>query len=576
MPGPASPSRLSRRALLRLGIGATLGAATLPLAAACQQAAPPPAAPAKPAEPAKPAAPAQPTEAPKPAAAAKPTDAPKPAAAAQPTAAAPAAAKTSGQNVLTVAVPTEAPSLDPVDSAGIQPNVSHHLFRKLYRMTPDMTPEPDLVVSEKIADDQVTWTLEIQKDVTFFDGTPLNAETVKYTIDRMLQPERKAPMAVLFTPIKEVRVKDDHTVELVTKEPFASLKNNLAHPNAGILSPKADQELKERFGRAPVSAGPYMVKEWAAGDRIVLARFPGYKGPAPHWDEIVYRVVPAAETRLAMLETGQANVAEKMPATQAPAVQGNSNLQVIPFEGTRLQYFWFNLDMPPTNDIKVRQALNLAIDRETIMKKIMLGAASPVTSVMEKIISFSTPVGTLEYKPDEARAMLQAAGVTGQKLKMVGTQNSYPFDRQVAEAVVGFFKEVGVEAELEIVADSAAHLEVMSKRAHHMGIVGWGGSTGDPDQYFRRQLWGEVAGKPWNFSGYKNPEVDALIAQGARTFDNPGRAKIYADVQRIAWNDWPWLLLHRTTSFAFGRANLTDFDVYVNGESLVYTRARPK
>ena len=131
-----------------------------------------------------------------------------------------------------------------------------------------------------------------------------------------------------------------------------------------------------------------------------------------------------------------------------PAVQGNAKLQVFPLEGTRLQYFWFNLDMDPLKDVKVRQALNLAIDRDTIMKKIMLGAASPVTSVMEKIISFSTPVGTLEYKPDEAKAMLAAAGVSGLKLKIVGTQNSYPFDRQVSEAVVGFFKEIGVESDL--------------------------------------------------------------------------------------------------------------------------------
>ena len=200
---------------------------------------PPPAATAKPAEPAKPAAPAQPTTAPAaPAAATKPTEAPaaaaKPAEAAKPTSA-PAVAKASGGTVLTVAVPTEAPSFDPVDSAGIQPNVSHHLYRKLYRMTPDMTPQPDLVTSEKVADDGVTWSLEIEKGVTFFDGTPLNAAAVKYTIERMLQTGAQgADVRPLLADQRDprqgrlqLRPGDERAVRLTQEQPGASERRHL-------------------------------------------------------------------------------------------------------------------------------------------------------------------------------------------------------------------------------------------------------------------------------------------------------------------------------------------------------------
>ena len=109
-----------------------------------------------------------------------------------------------------------------------------------------------------------------------------------------------------------------------------------------------------------------------------------------------------------------------------------------------------------------------------------------------------------------------------------------------------------------------------------MGFVGWGCSTADPDQYFKRQLWGKISGKPWNFAGYNNLKVDALIDQGARTFGNAERAKIYCEAQRLAWNDWPWLILVRLDGIAFARADLTGIDVYVNSQAHVYTDAKPK
>jgi len=307
--------------------------------------------------------------------------------------------------VLVIAIPSEPSHIDPSDSMGVQHDLNYHIYRKLYTFTPEMTPEPDLVASDRVSGDQKTWTLELKRGITFFDGTPVNAAAVKYSIDRMLEPGRKAPMAILFRPIKEARVKGEYTIELETTEPFASLKNNLAHPNAGIISPKADKELGARFGRAPVSAGPYMVEEWVSGDKITLTRFPGYQGSKPYYDKLVFRIVPAAETRLAMVERNEAQVAIRMPPTFVKVANANSDLQLIRLEGTRLFYFWFNLEKPPLNDLRVRRALNLAVDRAAIIKSVALGAASPARSVMEKLISYSCPVGELEFNPDQARKL---------------------------------------------------------------------------------------------------------------------------------------------------------------------------
>jgi peptide/nickel transport system substrate-binding protein len=108
-----------------------------------------------------------------------------------------------------------------------------------------------------------------------------------------------------------------------------------------------------------------------------------------------------------------------------------------------------------------------------------------------------------------------------------------------------------------------------------MGLVAWPGSTADPDHYLKRQLWGEIAGKPWNFSGYRNARVDALIVQGARTFDEAERTKIYCEAQRLAWEDQPWLILYRLDGAAVARADITGIEVYVNSQAHLFTGARP-
>jgi ABC-type transport system substrate-binding protein len=475
--------------------------------------------------------------------------------------------------VLTVVLPSEPSHLDPKDSMGFTPDIIYHIYRKLYKFTPEMVPVPDLAVSQKISDDKKVWTLGLEKGVTFFDGTPVNAQAVKYSIDRMKDPKLAAPMAELYEHIKEVRVIDDYTVRIETDIPFSPLQFNLAHPNTGVISPKADKELGSTFGRSPVSCGPYKVEKWATGDRLTLTRFEGYKGPRPYFDKIIFRVVPAAETRLAMVESGEANVALRMNAMMAQTAGGNSALQVIPLKGTRLIYFYYQLNMKPMDDLRVRKALSMAVDRELIRTKISRGAADPARSVIKSGIAFSCDVGDLKYDPVQARALLQEAGVLGQKIKIMGAEGAYENDRAIAEAVAGFIRAVGMVPELEIISDSGARLQTMTRREHHLGMVGWGGSTGDPDAYLRRQLWGKTAGKPW---GYNNPKVDALIDQAAQSFDNAERTRLYCEIQNMIWNDYPWLIVHRVTGFTVARANLVGVEAYVNSQALVFTNAKIK
>ena len=486
----------------------------------------------------------------------------------QPSAAAPA-------KTLVVALPADPGTLDPLTSFVGAVELQAHVYRRLYAFTPAMVPEPDLVASDRVSADLRTWTLELKRNVTFFDGTPVNAAAVKYSLDRLLDPARSSTRTALVRPIKEIRIKGEHVVEIETHEPFASLKHNLAHQVGGIISPRADRELGVRFGRAPVSAGPYMVSDWASGDRIVLTRFADYQGPRPYYDQLVFRIVPAPETRLAMLERGEAQVAVRMPPTVTRVAAGHPDLQVLRIEGTALYYFWLHLDRPPMTDLRVRRAVNLAVDREALIEKVALGAASPARTVMERLIRYSCPVGTLTYEPDEARRLLREAGAVGTRLRMLASDGIFDLDRPLAEAVAGYLRDVGLTTEIRPISDAAAFSEIVAKRDAHLGLLPFSGATADPDQYLKRQLWGPIAGQLFNLAGYRNPRVDALIAQGARTFPDAERARIYCEVQRLVWQDWPWLILFRQDGATVARSDVTGIEVYVNSQASVFSRARP-
>jgi peptide/nickel transport system substrate-binding protein len=176
-----------------------------------------------------------------------------------------------------------------------------------------------------------------------------------------------------------------------------------------------------------------------------------------------------------MVERGEAHVALRMPPTLTRAAQRNPDLRVIRLPGTSLYYFWLNLDLSPFTDPRVRKAVGLAVDREAIMQRIALGAASPARSMMEQTIHFSCPVGTLAYEPETARRLLREAGALGAPVRMLASEGQWELDRQVAEAVAGYLGEAGLRPELRAVADVAAFRELSAKRDVHMGLVAWPG-----------------------------------------------------------------------------------------------------
>jgi ABC-type transport system substrate-binding protein len=465
---------------------------------------------------------------------------------------APAAAES-----LTVLLPAEFPSLDPREvTSGDQYMVMYHVYCRLYTFADDMTPLPDLVVDEKISADQKTWTLKIRRGYKFHDGTPVNAEAVKYTVERM--KTKGASGKVLMQAISEVRTEGEDTVVLRTEKPYPSLRANLAHSNSGLVSPAADKQLGDGYGVQPVSCGPYRFKEWARGNRIVVTRHDDFPGPKATFDQITFQIVPDVATRLFMMQRGEADMALRLGPMEARQLEG-SKVKTHRVDGRNI-FYQLNYTRPPTNDLRVRQAINHAVDKQAIIQKVLQSAGSPARSVLEAMVWGHAPIGTWAYDPDKARQLLKAANAVGAKIVLMSPDGRYPFDSQVSQAVAGYLKAVGFDVDLKVIGDWPGYIDAVKKREFNLYMLGWAASTGDPDQVMQSLFHSRRAGQTWNLGAHGNKEADALIDQGAAILDPAKRKAIYLDLQKRLFADAPWLFMYRATSFtAYNDKRIKEF-----------------
>src|SRR5579863_943013 len=292
------------------------------------------------------------------------------------------------------------------------------LCDKLFDITPDLKIVPQLAKSYKWEDDNKSLVITIRDGVVFQDGEPMNAAAVKYSLDRHLTFQgstRKAEMG----PVDNVSVVDDHTVKIALKQPFSPLVAALADRAGMILSPKAAEAEKDKFGNNPVCAGPYKFVERVPQDRIVVQKFDKY------WDKdrikidrVVYQPIPDTSVRLANLQSGSLDMIERVPPTDVPTVKADSKLTLA--ETSSLQYLGItvntnngpNAKNPLGQDERVRQALSLAIDRTALSQVVFNGEATPGNQWVPPDNPYydkALPVQPRDV--DKAKALLKAAGV---------------------------------------------------------------------------------------------------------------------------------------------------------------------
>jgi len=358
---------------------------------------------------------------------------------------------------------------------------------------------------------------------------------------------------------------------------------HLGHEFLAMLSPTAVKALPPgAIVTKPVGTGPFRFVEWIVGERIVLAAVEDHWGVGPYVDEIVFRTIPEAAVRVMMLEVGDIHVAS-IPAHEKARLKAIPEIRVLIEPATgRQRVVWINNAMPPFDDVRVRHALNYAIDKEAIIQHLLHGIGAPGTAPITPIIWGHHTVGPWPFNPERARELLAEAGLPdGFKTRLLHVPM---FDAPViAEAMKAMWAEVGIEVELVLKewADFLAFLrrplaEAIGENPLELALArGWGVPTGDADYglfpLFHSGQWVPVG---WNLAFFDHPEVDRLLEKQRREIDPVRRKALLAELQELLWAEAPYVFLD-----AMGLIFGTRYDVHgvylePTGERPVFERAR--
>jgi peptide/nickel transport system substrate-binding protein len=542
----------TRRQFLRRTALSALVLSGSGLLAACGAQAPAP-APAKDAAPAA-AAPtpaakpptAQPSTSQSSAAAPAPTAAP--AAAAKP--AAPAvAAKPGGE--LNYALAGKFDGIDPnVTTATIAGRISAHIFDQLVREPTPGTFVPGLAEKWEVNPTADEYTFYLRKDVKFHDGTPFNGEAVKYTFDRIVNPDLKSQLAFsLIGPYDSTTVVDSHTVKVKFKSPYAPFLDSAAQPFLSIVSPTAAEKFGKDTAMNPTGTGPFKFESYQIDNVVRIVKNPDYnwapsmfkhQGP-PYIDAINWRIIADPATRVAALKSGEVQFIDDLPVSNYQEIKTSSGFEVI--EGTMAgsgYSFMLNVTKPPTDDVKVRQAIAWSIDKEGIIKTVWQGLFQPACSVLTSV-TFGYDPATCQvysYDPKKAAALLDEAGwkMEGDVRKKNGEELVvklyYRSDSPVNVGQVTFLEAslapIGIKLELNGLAQ-AGYFDAVRRGDHNMQP--WWGPSTDPD-VVRQYYHSKNAEGGTNRSRYKDPEMDKMIDEAAGYTDPNKRKDAYAKIQK--------------------------------------------
>lgn len=415
----------------------------------------------------------------------------------------------------------------------------------------DEIPEvvPELAESWEPNEDATVWTFNLRDDVTFHDGTPFNADAVIFNFERWLDPESEfysealnAQGGLHLAGLKSWRKIDDLTVEITTDGPWAYLPGDLTNLYFG--SPTAIQELgNDGFAQAPVGTGPFEFVSQQRGQSLEMKRFENYWEEPAKLDRLILRPLPDPAARVAALRAGEVDWIEYVPPDDQVVLE-QEGFQLLTNSYDHLWLWILNTRKPPFDDERVREAINYAIDRESLAANILNNSAEPLYQFASQAHPAYDPANDrFTYDPERARELLAEAGyedgltITA-AVPPSGSGMLVPIPMN--EFIQSQLAEVGIEVELETVEFSTIIDNVLAGQ-----MVGGVEAMGESFNYLSEAFWdfwyGSESGL--NAGGYSNPEVDKLIAQAKTTIDPDERNEVYSQVVAELVEDPPWLVV---------------------------------
>jgi peptide/nickel transport system substrate-binding protein len=472
---------------------------------------------------------------------------------------------------LVVAQATGVIGLDPVrvtDSESIE--VGELLYEGLVRWKPGSTDvDASLATAWEVSKDGKRWTFHLRPGVVFHDGTPLDANAVVFSFERLLEP--KHPYLLnpedgtywrsLLKSVTKVVAIDRNTVEIQVAHPYAPLLGDLAiYP---IVSPTAVRQWGEAFKVHPVGTGPFSFESWTVGEQVVVKRFDRYWAKPALLDRIVFLVVVDARQRLVDLESGSVDIATAILPDEQPFVELHPDLVLHHTAGNAVSYIAFNMQRGPFADVRVRRAINHAINKEPIVKLAYQGRAvaadGPLPSTQWGYHKAKTHY---DYDPVLARKLLAEAiadktfdpTVVYQFYASTTPRLYVAEPERVARFIQSALDQIGIKTQL-VLKPYKEHRTALENGEHDLALFGWIGDTGDPDNFLYVLFHSAMAGDQ-NLAFYKNAGVDKLLIDAQVAVDDITRTALYRAVQERIADDAPWVPIAHSEYVVAGRREL--------------------
>lgn len=487
-------------------------------------------------------------------------------------------AKSSGNQTLVFTEGAEPVGLDPAlvsdgEAANVLANVCEGLVRFKLGTT---TVEPCLATSWKVSSDGTEYTFNLRKNVKFHDGTPFNADAAVFNLERQLPPNVKPNMPYanfIYGYVDSVKKVDDSTISIKLKKPFTPFLKDLALIcGAVFVSPDSYKKANGNVMENPVGTGPFKFVSWQKSQSITVERNNDYWGTKAKLSKVVFNFVSESSTRTSNLVTGASDIIESVDPNDISKIN-QSGLNVLKQNGLNDNYLAFNCTRAPFNDVKVRQAVNYAINKDELVKYLYQGYASTAKSFMPSTVpGYDTKLQQYNYDPEKAKELLKEAGKENLSVKMITYSNPRPYNlvggQKLAEAIQGYLSKVGIKATIE----ASPWKEYVTKAQSGQGdmeFFGWIGVNGDPDVFMSLFGKDEIKSK-LNISGYSTDATDALILKGRELSDGKERNEVYSQLQELVQKDAPWVSISNATDIEASSKKVVNYKLQPTG--LIFLR----
>ena len=469
------------------------------------------------------------------------------------------------QDTFRIAFAEPVDNFDPLFTTTAE-NILPYLLETLTRLSPWGELLPMLATDWEVSDDGLVYSFALQQDVFFSDGTPFNAQAVKFNLERFTNLEPPMVSRSAIENINEIKIIDDHRLELHLNAPANDLLMALSDIHLGMLSPGSipvnSGDYQNLGLQAPVGTGPYLLAGAPNQEQIVLHRRMDYWGFSPFMDIIQIQIVPEAGRRGAMLLNGEIDLTLELPPADLEALAAQPEMVVNRGAPFRQVFVGINTTRPNLDNPQVRQALLYAIDQQAIIDNVLAGSAQPSTSPVPEGYLGSCPASQ-PYSQDiaESFARLNDAGVPqDRELKLILPAGRIPLGEQVAEAVAESLRAVEFPVTVEAL-DWDTYLAALSAPSEEnmvdLYLFSWPGNI--PHANYTLQLL--QTGNPLNASHYSNPQVDEWL-RSARTFRDEGDAiDLYCNISQVIWEEAPWIFLYQQDDPVVYAANFANIEV---------------